>query len=210
MYVVYAPHNHREQTARDEFWEDLADKIHSHKRSQPFLIVGDFNAQLLDELSSVEGAVRPQFMWEKTLESQENEGEGDSSHVKFFELIFQEDLCLPQTWMEKDFRQRIARAQPAGEQVRTPSEQRDSQHPSPAHRCRTLHTATPHSILTLDGTHCNKQSTQPHSNAYHAWQNNQSKSGSRRTPEDRATAREKGDRDEEARLHKGGSRTSQT
>ena len=102
---------------RDEFWEDLKDKIHSHKRSQPFL--GEFNAQLLDELSSTEGAVGPQFRWEKTLEeeSQENEGEGDSSHVKFFELIFQEDLCLPQAWMEKDFKQRITHTRPAGEQV---------------------------------------------------------------------------------------------
>ena len=58
-YIVYAPHNHREQSVRDEFWEDLKDKIHSRKRSQPFL--GDFNAQLLDELSSIEGAVGPQF-----------------------------------------------------------------------------------------------------------------------------------------------------
>ena len=39
-------------------------------------------------------------------------GEGESNHVRFFELIFQEDLRVPQTWMEKHTHRR-----PAGDLV---------------------------------------------------------------------------------------------
>ena len=44
-------------------------------------------------------------------------GEGESNHVRFFELIFQEDLCIPQTWMEKQPQHRHTHRQPAGDLV---------------------------------------------------------------------------------------------
>ena len=61
-------------------------------RNQPFIVVGDFNVQLLDELSSAPGAVGPHFHWEKTIEEEmamQEKGQGESNHVRFFELIFQ-------------------------------------------------------------------------------------------------------------------------
>ena len=119
VYVVYAPHNQREQEVRDAFWEELTATIQKHKRSQPFMIVGDFNALLLDDLRTIPGAVGPRFVWEKTKEEEENvaAGEGDSNQLRFFELPFQEDLCLPQSWMEKPHRQRVTHVRPNGDKV---------------------------------------------------------------------------------------------
>ena len=116
---MYAPHNRREQEVRDAFWEELTATIQKHKRSQPFMIVGDFNALLLDDLRTIPGAVRPHFVWEKTKEEEENvaAGEGDSNQLRFFELLFQEDLCLPQSWMEKPRRQRYTHVRPNGDKV---------------------------------------------------------------------------------------------
>ena len=71
VYVMYAPHNQREQEVRDAFWEELTATIRKHKRSQPFMIVGDFNALLLDDLRTIPGAVGPHFVWEKTKEEEE-------------------------------------------------------------------------------------------------------------------------------------------
>ena len=60
VQVVYMPpHNQREQDIRDKFWQDLGDTLHSHTANQPILLVGDFNAQLLDELASNTGSVGP-------------------------------------------------------------------------------------------------------------------------------------------------------
>ena len=120
VFAVYAPHNGREQDVRDDFWAKLTEAIHSRKRNQPFRIVGDFNAQLVDELASASGAVGPRFHWEKTSEEEmamQDKGEGESNHVRFFELIFQEDLCVPQTWMQKKHKHRFTHARPAGEEV---------------------------------------------------------------------------------------------
>ena len=116
VYVVYAPHNLREQEVRDAFWEELTATIQKHKRSQPFMIVGDFNALLLDDLRTIPGAVGPHFVWE---EEEENvaAGEGDSNQLRFLELLFQEDLCLPQGWMEKPHRQRYTHVRPNGDKV---------------------------------------------------------------------------------------------
>ena len=44
-------------------------------------------------------------------------GEGDSNQLRFFELLFQEDLCLPQSWMEKPHRQRFTHVRPNGDKV---------------------------------------------------------------------------------------------
>ena len=46
----------------------------------------------------------------------QDKGEGESNHVRFFELIFQEDLCVPQTRLEKN-KQRFTDTRPAGEDV---------------------------------------------------------------------------------------------
>ena len=79
-------------------------------RNQPFIVVGDFHAQLIDELSSAPGAVGPYFHWENTSEEEmamKEKGEGESKHFGFFELIFQEDLRVPQTWMQKQHKYRF-------------------------------------------------------------------------------------------------------
>ena len=47
---------------------------------------------------------------EKTSEGEmamQDKGEGESNHVRFFELIFQEDLCVPQTWMQRKHKHRF-------------------------------------------------------------------------------------------------------
>ena len=90
VYVVYAPHNQREQEVRDAFWEELTATIQRHKRSQPFMIVGDFNALLLDDLRTIPGAVGPHFVWEKTKEEKENvaAGAGDSNQLRFLSCSF--------------------------------------------------------------------------------------------------------------------------
>ena len=110
VYAVYAPQYHREQV-RDELWEHLTNTIHSHTGSQPVMASGDFNyfnAQPLDELACVAGAVGPHFQKKETLEeSSQAETDGDSNHIRFLKLILQEDLCLPQTWMQKTKQQRI-------------------------------------------------------------------------------------------------------
>ena len=117
VYVVYAPHNQREQEVRDAFWEELTATIQRHKRSQPFMIVHDFNALLLDDHAP--SRVPWDRTWEKTKEEEENvaAGEGDSNQLRFFELLFQEDLCLPQSWMEKPHKQRVTHVRPSGDKV---------------------------------------------------------------------------------------------
>ena len=47
----------------------------------------------------------------------QDKGEGESNHVRFLELIFQEDLCVPQTWMQKQHKHRFTHTRPAGEEV---------------------------------------------------------------------------------------------
>ena len=120
IYVVYAPRNMKDQSDRDEFWEQLTDQVHQHERSQPFMVIGDSNAQLLDELQTIQGATGPHLQWENTMAEEEElmaNGEGESNHVRFFELIFQKNLCIPQTWMEKQPQYRHTHRRPAGDLV---------------------------------------------------------------------------------------------
>ena len=61
----------KDQLDRDEFREQLTNQVHQHKRSQPFMVIGDFNAQLLDELQTIQGATGPHLQWEKTMAEEE-------------------------------------------------------------------------------------------------------------------------------------------
>ena len=82
------------------------------------MVIGDFKAQLLDELNTTQGAAGPHLHWAKTVAEEEElmaHGEGESSHVRFLELIFQENLCVPQTWMEKQPQYRRTHRRPAGD-----------------------------------------------------------------------------------------------
>ena len=47
----------------------------------------------------------------------QEKGEGESNHVRFFELFFQEDMCIPRTCMKKQHKSRITHTRPAGEEV---------------------------------------------------------------------------------------------
>ena len=54
------------------------------------MVIGDFNAQLLDELNTTQGATGPHLRWAKTVAEEEElmaHGEGESSHVRFLELV---------------------------------------------------------------------------------------------------------------------------
>ena len=73
-----------------------------------------------DDLRPTPGVVGPHFVWEKTKEEEEENvaaGEGDSNQLRFFELLFQEDLCLPQKWMEKPHRHRYTHVRPNSDKV---------------------------------------------------------------------------------------------
>ena len=96
VFAVYAPHNGRELGVRDAFWAKLTEVIHTHKRNQPVIVVGDFNAPNLDKLSSAPGAVGPHFDWEKTSEDEMQEkGEGESNHDRFSRSFSRRSLCSP-------------------------------------------------------------------------------------------------------------------
>ena len=47
----------------------------------------------------------------------QDKGSGESNDVRFFELIFQEDRCVPQTWMQKQHKYRFTHTRPAGDEV---------------------------------------------------------------------------------------------
>ena len=47
----------------------------------------------------------------------QEKGEGESNHIRFFELIFQKDMCIRQTCMKKQHKYRITHTRPAGEEV---------------------------------------------------------------------------------------------
>ena len=115
VYVVYAPHNQREQEVRDAFWEELTATIQKHKRSQPFLIVGDFKTLLLDDLRTIPGAVGPHFVWEKTKEEEEQNVAAERETLT--SSGFSSHLCVPQRWMEKPHRQRYTHVRPNDDRV---------------------------------------------------------------------------------------------
>ena len=103
IIVIYAPHNRREQPIRDAFWQQLTQRLTSHRERTPLLVVGDFNALALDEIAALPHAVGPHFAPRKTAEEDEtdNTEEGDTNQRQFHDLLASQDYCLPQSWMEK-------------------------------------------------------------------------------------------------------------
>ena len=103
IMAVYAPHNQREQTVRDTFWQQLNQHLTAHRERTPLLVVGDFNALALDELAALPHATGPHFVHGKTAEEDETDRteEGETNQRQFHDLLASQDYCLPQSWMEK-------------------------------------------------------------------------------------------------------------
>ena len=119
ILAIYAPHNHREQHCRDQFWQALTTQLSTHRERTPLLVVGDFNALALDELAALPHATGPHFVPGKTAEEDEpaDEEEGDTNQRQFHDLLASQDYCLPQSWMQKSPRHRHTHRRPNGDMV---------------------------------------------------------------------------------------------